>query len=101
MEYLLARFLEVAELEAGSVSLEWSLVDIPTLARECVAVVQRCVPEPLHDRFTFHVQCRDEGGNPRPSTFLLSKWMSDACAKSWGICCKMPSATLRREGEST
>ncbi len=63
LEYLLARLFEVAELEAGSVSLEWGLVDLPTLARESIAVAQRRVPEPLHDRFSFHVQCRDAGGN--------------------------------------
>jgi len=64
LEYLLARLFEIAELEAGSVSLEWSLVDLSAVARESVALAQRHVPEPLHDRFTFHVQCRDEKGNP-------------------------------------
>lgn len=63
LEYLLARLFEIAELEANSVSLEWSLVDIPTMVRESIATAQRRVPEPLQEHFTFHIQCRDDGGN--------------------------------------
>ena len=36
LEYLLARLFEIAELEAGSVSLHWSLVDLSAIARESV-----------------------------------------------------------------
>ncbi len=63
LEYLMARLFEIAELEAGSVQLEWSLVDISALAREAVALAQRHVSASQHDRFTFQVQCRDEAGN--------------------------------------
>ena len=62
LEYLLARLFEIAELEAGNVSLHWSLVDLSAVARESIALAQRHVPEPLLDRFMFHLQCRDESG---------------------------------------
>ena len=63
LEFLTDRLLEIAQLEAGAFQLEYSLVDIPALARQAIAVTERHVPEPLRDRFTFHLQCRDEVGN--------------------------------------
>lgn len=63
LEYLLARLFEIAELEAGIVHLELSLVDVPSVARESIALTRQLVPEPLQDHFTFHVNCRDEGGH--------------------------------------
>lgn len=63
LEYLMARLFEIAELEAGCVQLEWSLIDIAAVAREAMVLAQRHVPPPLHDRFTFQMQCRDEAGN--------------------------------------
>lgn len=62
MELLLSRLIEIAELEAGLVQIEVSLLDLPALAREAIALAHRHIPEPLRDRFTFHLQCRDEVG---------------------------------------
>jgi signal transduction histidine kinase len=64
LEFLLSRLLEIAELEAGSVQIEVSLVDIPALVREAIARAQRHISAPLRDRFTFQLQCRDAGGKP-------------------------------------
>src|SRR6266566_7269944 len=63
LEFLTDRLLEIAQLEAGAFQIEYSLVDVPSLAREAIALTERHVPEPLRDRFTFHLQCRDEVGN--------------------------------------
>jgi two-component system OmpR family sensor kinase len=62
MEFLVTRLLEIAELEAGIFQLECNVVDIPSLAREAIALTHRHIPEPLRDRFTFHLECRDELG---------------------------------------
>jgi signal transduction histidine kinase len=62
MEFLVTRLLEIAELEAGVFQLIWDLVDIPSLVREAIALAHRHVPESLRDRFTFHLECRDELG---------------------------------------
>ena len=56
LKFLTERLIEIAQLE-------YSLVDIPTLTRQAIAVAERHVPEPLRDRFTFHLQCRDGDGN--------------------------------------
>jgi signal transduction histidine kinase len=63
LEVLTDRLFEIAEIEAGAFQLDYSLVDIPALAREAIARAERHVPEPLRDRFTFHLQCRDGLGN--------------------------------------
>lgn len=63
LEFLTERLLEIAELEAGRVQIEYHLVDIPSLAREAIALAEQHVPGPLRDRFTFHLQCRDTLGN--------------------------------------
>lgn len=63
LEFLTDRLLEIAQLEARAFQLEYSLVDIPALARQAIAIAERHVPEPLRDRFTFHLQCRDGVGN--------------------------------------
>jgi signal transduction histidine kinase len=63
LEILTDRLLEIAQLEAGTVQIESSLVNIPSLAQEVIASAQQQVPEPLRDRFTFHLHCRDEVGN--------------------------------------
>jgi signal transduction histidine kinase len=63
LEFLTDRLLEIAQLEAGAFQIEYSTVDVPSLAREAIALTKRRVPEPLRDRFTFHLQCRDEVGN--------------------------------------
>ena len=62
MEILMSRLIEIAELEAGIFQIALSLVDIPALVREAIAIAHRHIPEPLRDRFTFHLQCRDEVG---------------------------------------
>ena len=62
MEFLVTRLIEIAELEAGVFQLIWDLVDIPSLVREAIALAHRHVPESLRDRFTFHLECRDELG---------------------------------------
>jgi signal transduction histidine kinase len=63
LEFLTDRLLEIAQLEAGVFQLDYSLVDISALAREAISAAERHVPEPLRDRFIFHLQCRDETGN--------------------------------------
>jgi two-component system OmpR family sensor kinase len=62
MEFLVTRLLEIAELEAGIFQLDLNLVDIPSLAREAIALAHQHIPEPLRDSFTFHLECRDELG---------------------------------------
>jgi two-component system phosphate regulon sensor histidine kinase PhoR len=63
LEVLTDRLLEIAEIEAGAFQLDYSLVDIPALARQAIARAEQRVPEPLRDRFTFHLHCRDGLGN--------------------------------------
>src|SRR5215467_6524002 len=63
LEVLTDRLLEVAEIEAGAFQLDYSLIDIPALARAAIARAEQHVPEPLRDRFTFQLHCRDELGN--------------------------------------
>jgi len=63
LEVLTARLLELAKLEAGALQIEYRPVDVPSLARGAIAFAQRLVPDPLRDRFTFQLQCRDEAGN--------------------------------------
>ena len=55
--------LEIAQLEAGTFQLAYSLVDVSAVVREAFTLPQQYVPEPLRERFTFHLQCRDEAGN--------------------------------------
>ena len=62
MEFLVTRLIEIAELEAGVYQLIWNLVDISSIVREAIALAHRHIPEPLRDRFTFHLECRDELG---------------------------------------
>src|SRR5260370_34958655 len=77
LEVLTDRLFEIAEIEAGVFQLDYSLVDIPALAREAIAGAERHVPEPLRDRFTFHLQCRDGPGN---QTQEVPPAKGDACA---------------------
>jgi signal transduction histidine kinase len=63
LEFLTERLLEIAQLEARAFQLDYSLVDISALARQAITRAERHVPEPLRDRFTFHLQCRDGVGN--------------------------------------
>jgi len=63
LEALTDRLLEIAEIEAGAFQLDYSLIDIPALARAAIARAEQHVPEPLRDRFTFRLHCRDELGN--------------------------------------
>jgi signal transduction histidine kinase len=63
LESLTDRLLEIAQLEAGIFQVDYSLVDIPTVAREAIVKAQQQVPESLRDRLTLHLQCRDEVGN--------------------------------------
>ena len=63
LESLTDRLLEIAQLEIGAFQIEYSLVDVASLAREAIALAQQYVPEPLRGRFTFNLHCRDEAGN--------------------------------------
>jgi signal transduction histidine kinase len=63
LEILTDRLLEIAEIEAGAFQLDYSLIDIPALALQAITRAERHVPEPLRDRFTFQLHCRDERGN--------------------------------------
>jgi signal transduction histidine kinase len=63
LQVLTDRLLEIAQLEAGAFRLEFSLVDVCSVVREAITLAQQYVPEPLRDRFRFHLQCRDEAGN--------------------------------------
>jgi signal transduction histidine kinase len=62
MEFLVTRLIEIAELEAGVFQFVWNLVDIPSLVRDAIALAHQHIPEPLRERFTFHLECRDELG---------------------------------------
>jgi signal transduction histidine kinase len=61
-EFLVTRLIEIAELEAGVFQFVWNLVDIPSLVRDAIALAHQHIPEPLRERFTFHLECRDELG---------------------------------------
>jgi signal transduction histidine kinase len=63
LERLSDRLLEIAQLEAGAFQLDADLVDLSALAREAIARAERHVPDPLRERFTFQLQCRDATGN--------------------------------------
>ena len=79
MEFLLSRLLEVAELEAGVFQLDWNLVDIPSLVREAIALAHRHIPEPLRERFTFHLECRDELGTQTEE--VPTVWGDESCLR--------------------
>ena len=96
MEFLVTRLLEIAELEAGIFQLDLNLVDIPSLAREAIALAHQHIPEPLRDSFTFHLECRDELGTQTEE--VPTVWGDERCL---GTCWKMPSATPRKEAELT
>lgn len=63
LEILTERLFELAQLEAGTFQLQYGQVDMLSLAQETITDAKRRVPEPLRDRFTFHLQCRDVAGN--------------------------------------
>ena len=96
MEFLVTRLLEIAELEAGVFQLDLNLVDIPSLVREAIAHAHQHIPEPLRDRFTFHLEYRDELGTQTDEVPLVK-----GDARCLHTCWKMPSATPRKEAELT
>jgi signal transduction histidine kinase len=63
LEGLTGRLLEIAQLEAGTFQIDYSTVDIPSVAREAIGSAHQQVPDSLRDRLTLHLQCRDEHGN--------------------------------------
>lgn len=63
LQDLTDRLLEIAQLETGTFQLAYSPVDVSAIVREAFTLAQQYVPVPLRDRFTFHLQCRDEAGN--------------------------------------
>lgn len=63
LEFLTERLFEIAQLESGAVQLDYRMVDVSVLAREAIAHAEQQVPEPLRDRVTFHLHCRDDVGN--------------------------------------
>jgi signal transduction histidine kinase len=62
LEHLTEQLLQMANLEAGTIQLDLSLVDLAELARAAVSQVKRLVPAGRHTRFRFVVQCRDARG---------------------------------------
>jgi signal transduction histidine kinase len=71
LETLAEELLEIAQLEAGIIRLEHTLVDICALAREAITQVEVQVPEPLRGQFTFALRCRDALGDPMPEPTLI------------------------------
>jgi signal transduction histidine kinase len=72
LETLGEQLLEIAQLEAGIIRLEHSLVDICALAREALTQAELQVPEPLRGRFTFVLRCRDALGEPMTDPPLIT-----------------------------
>jgi len=62
LEHLTEQLLQIANLEAGTIQLDLSLVDLTELARAAVSQVKRLIPAGRHGRFHFVVQCRDARG---------------------------------------
>jgi signal transduction histidine kinase len=71
LEELAEQLLEIAQLEAGIIRLDHSLVDICALARQAITQVEFQVPEPLRGQFTFVLRCRDALGDPMPDPPLI------------------------------
>jgi signal transduction histidine kinase len=62
LEYLTEQLLQIANLEAGTIQLDMSLVDLTELVRAAVSQVKRLIPAGRHSGFRFVVQCRDARG---------------------------------------
>ncbi len=62
LEHLTEQLLQIAELEAGMIQLDHSLIDLCHLARAVVRQVQQHIPQGLRGRFHFGMQCRDARG---------------------------------------
>jgi signal transduction histidine kinase len=62
LEHLTEQLLQMASLEAGTIQLDLSLVDLTQLARAAVTQVKRLIPAGRHSRFRFVIQCRDARG---------------------------------------
>jgi signal transduction histidine kinase len=62
LEHLTEQLLQMANLEAGTIQLDLSLVDLTELARAAVSQVKRLIPAGRHSRFRFVIQCRDARG---------------------------------------
>ncbi len=62
LEHLTEQLLQIAELEAGMIQLDQSLIDLCHLARAAVSQVKQHVPTRLRGRFHFVVRCRDARG---------------------------------------
>jgi signal transduction histidine kinase len=62
LEHITEQLLQIAELEAGVIRLEQSMIDLCHLARAAVSQIKQLVPLGLRGRFRFVVQCRDARG---------------------------------------
>ena len=62
LEHLTEQLLQIAQLEAGMIQLDQSVIDLCHLARAVVSQVVRHVPAGLRGRYHFVVQCRDTRG---------------------------------------
>lgn len=63
LEELALRLLEVAQLEANAVQLDFQVLDLPSLVQRTMSLAQQWVPEALREKTTFHLHVRGVDGH--------------------------------------
>ncbi len=71
LQAIIDRFLEVSELEIGSINWRRTEIDVNRIAQEAMLKVQECTNESLPGRFTFHLHLKDEQGIPTLQEHLV------------------------------
>jgi len=72
LEKLTRQLLEIAQLEAGLIAFDHSLVDIVALAHQALLQAERQVPESRREVVTFALHCRDEQRKPIEGPLFVS-----------------------------
>lgn len=62
LEMITTRLFDLAQLEAGTLHLELSAVDMIALLEEAITVARQWVPEALRGQMTFHFYPKDRAG---------------------------------------
>jgi signal transduction histidine kinase len=83
LEYLSRHLVEIAQFEAGAITISPSAVDLVALARVAVRTARGRVPTPLRRRFRFALHCRDAQRRQVRGPFLVSgdrRWLGQLFA---------------------
>lgn len=72
LQAIIDRFLEVSELEIGTINLRRTAVAASRIAQEAILNAQQRTSESLPGHFTFHLRLKDEHGTPILQEHLVS-----------------------------